>query len=91
MQRQRHATVFAVLVAVAVTRVQHVFDLLAIEGDETEPVSDELVSEHRRVGFDFYEIDGYSGDFCEDGTPEGVGECKIYVAEGEINAVCGGL
>ena len=76
---ESHAAVLAVLVAVAVASVEHVFDLLAVERDEAEAVGDKFIGEDGGVGFDFDEVDGHRGDFGEDGAAEGVGEGEVDV------------
>ena len=46
---------------------------------------EELVSEDGRVGVDFDEVDGDSGDFGEHGAPEGVGEGEGGIVEDEVD------
>ena len=53
-------------------------------------MGNKLVGQYRGVGFDFYELDGYGGDFGEDGAAEGVGESEVCVAEfeGHVLSAC---
>ena len=65
--------------------------MAGIQGDETESVSNEFVSENRSVDFDFNKIDSHGWDFSEDGSAERVREGEVYVTKGEVDVVGGGL
>lgn len=49
-------------------------------------MSNELIGEDGRVGFDFNEVDGHGWDFGEDDAADGVGEGEVDVGEFEVNA-----
>lgn len=74
VQGQRHAALFAVLLAVAVSRVVELVDAARVERDEAETVRDEFVGEDGAVGLDFDEVDGERGDFGLDDSAERI--CK---------------
>ena len=84
-ERQRDTTSLAVLLTVAVARVQNLVDVPGAERDETESVRDELIGEHRRVGFDLDKVDSNGGDFGEDNAAEGVREGEVDVAKDKVN------
>ena len=65
--------------------------MAGIERDETETMGNEFVGENRSVDFDFNKVNGHSRDFSEDGSAERVGKGEIYVTEGEVDVVRGGL
>ena len=91
MEGQCDAAVVAVLLAVAVARVENRVDIFGVEGDKTKPVSDELIGQNRCVGFDFDEVDCDGGHFGEDDAAEGVGESEIDICEDEPYGRLGGL
>ena len=86
MQSESDATVFAVLVAsLAVPRVQQIIGAFGAERQQAEPVGDELVGEHRGVGFHFDEINGNGGDLGQDGAAQRVGKGQVDVLENKVD------
>lgn len=62
VEGQSYAAFAAGLVAVAVTRVQHLIGAAGVEGNKTETMRDELVGEDGGVGSKVDEIDSDGGD-----------------------------
>lgn len=85
MQCEGDAAILAVLVAVAVTGVEHVFGLFRVERNQAQAVGDEFIGEDGGVCFDLDEINGHSGDFGEHGAAQRVGKSKVDVGEGKVN------
>lgn len=81
------AAVFAILLAVAVARVEHLVGALGVEGDQTQAVGDELVGKHAAILFDFDEVDRDRWDFGEDDAAEGVREGKVDAGEIEVDMI----
>ena len=69
VQSQDYAAVVAELVAVAVTCVEELVDILCAQRNETESVCEKLVGQDGGVDFDFYQVDGDRGDFGDACTP----------------------
>ena len=88
---ERDRAILAVLVAVAVAGVEDVFNLLGVQGNETQAVGDELISQDGGIGFDLDEVDRHGGYFGKDSAPQGVGEGEVRVGKDEIYEVRAGL
>jgi len=91
VEAETNAACVAVLVAVAVSRVPEVLNILGHEGDETETVGDELVGEDGAVDFDLDEVDGEGGDFGLDYAADGVCEGEVGACHFEIYSRAAGL
>ena len=83
--------VFAILVAIAVSGVEDVFYLAGIQRNEAEAVGNKFICENGSVDFDLNKIDSHGRDFGKDSPAEGVGEGEVYVGEGEVDVIGGGL
>lgn len=68
------AAVVAVLLAVAVPRVEQAAGVFRIEGDEAQAVGDEFVGEDGCVRLDLDNVDGDCRDFGLDDAPYRVGK-----------------
>lgn len=85
VESKSYAAFAARLVAVAVTRVQHLIGAARVEGNKTEAMRDELVGEDGGVGSKVHEIDSDSGDLGLDNTTKRVGEGEINVVQLEVH------
>lgn len=85
MQRKLYAAVIAILLAVAVSGVKQAVDVLGLEGNQTQAMGNELVSEDRCVGLDFDQVDGDHRDFGLDNATQRVGEGKVAVREIKVD------
>ena len=83
------AVVDVFLGAVAVPGVLEVVDSLAVEGDESDSLGEELIMEDGGVFDDADEVGGEGGDFGEEDPAEGVGEADVAVVEDELDFVGG--
>ncbi len=54
-------------------------------------MGDEFIGQDGGIGFDLDEVNRHRRNFGKDGAAEGVGESEVYVGEGEVHAVTGGL
>ena len=54
-------------------------------------MGNKFIWENGSVFFYFNKIDGHGWDLSKDGSTEGVGEGKVYIGEGEVDMVGGGL
>lgn len=79
MQAQGNRAQFAVTFAVAVAGVYDIVNVLGVQRDESEAMGEEFVSEDRGVGFDFDNVNGHDGDFCEHHATERVGKGEVNV------------
>jgi len=91
MKRECDAAVIAVLLAVAVARVEDGVDVFRVERNETQAMGDKFVGENGSIGLDFDEVDGHGGDFGKDDAPEGVGEGEVNIGEGKVYGIFGCL
>jgi len=62
-----------------------------VQGYKAKTVCDEFIRQDGGIGFDLDKVNRHGGNFGKNSAAEGVGESKVYIAEGEIDAVTGGL
>lgn len=81
------AAVLAVLLTVAVARVEHLVGALGVEGDQAQTVGNKFVGQYAAVLFDLDQINRDGRDFGKDDTAEGVGEREVDVGKVKIDMV----
>lgn len=71
--------------AIAFPRVLVVVYILAYEGDQANPLSQELIVQHRSVLVDANQVGGHRGDLGYQGPAQGIREADIAVVEYELD------
>jgi hypothetical protein len=87
VQRENDGAVVAVALAVAIARVQQVFDASRRKRNQAEAVAHELVGEHGGVVEDFHDVDGEGGDLGQHHSPHRVGGLEVEVLHDELGAL----
>lgn len=85
VQGELYGALRAELITRAVSGILHlIHNVITGEWDETQPVCNEFIMEHRGVGIYLHPVDGYDRDFCDEHSPNGIRH--LYWCRGRAGA-----
>jgi hypothetical protein len=91
VENELDRAVLAILLAVAVTRVEHVVNVLGTKRYQPDAMGDELVGEDGGVLLDLDQVNGHGRDFAKHYASERVRKGQVDIVELKLDALLVGL